>query len=160
MFVCVVCHYEIHLLMFLYCAFVSPGMHISSTLPLDESPPKKAKVVICGGGMVGTSLLYHLAELGWGADTVMVDQARYGVFSHLQYFGLQIVVLIDIVRNQTFIFPFSLASNLKLLSPLASNLLKLASFYKCIENNFYHYHLYFCNTVLSAVESIIDVIVL
>lgn len=57
------------------------GMHISSTLPLDETPPKKAKVVICGGGMVGTSLLYHLAELGWGSDTVLVDQARIGAAS-------------------------------------------------------------------------------
>lgn len=54
------------------------GLHMPSLLQLDESPPKKAKVVICGGGMVGTSLLYHMAMLGWGADTVMLEQGRIG----------------------------------------------------------------------------------
>ncbi|KAK7070590.1 hypothetical protein SK128_018438 [Halocaridina rubra] len=54
------------------------GPHLSESIPLDESPPKKAKVVICGGGMVGTSVLYHLASMGWGGDAVMVDQGRIG----------------------------------------------------------------------------------
>ncbi|XP_042241378.1 pyruvate dehydrogenase phosphatase regulatory subunit, mitochondrial-like [Homarus americanus] len=54
------------------------GLHTSSTLPLDDVPPKNAKVVVCGGGMVGTSVLYHLAMLGWGADTVMLEQGRIG----------------------------------------------------------------------------------
>ncbi|XP_066969393.1 pyruvate dehydrogenase phosphatase regulatory subunit, mitochondrial [Macrobrachium rosenbergii] len=54
------------------------GPFLSSTIPLNETPPKKAKVVICGGGMVGTSVLYHLAELGWGKDAVMLEQGRIG----------------------------------------------------------------------------------
>lgn len=48
----------------------------SSRLLLDELPPKEAKVVVCGGGMVGTSVLYHLAMLGWGKDVVMLEQGR------------------------------------------------------------------------------------
>ncbi|KAK8393212.1 hypothetical protein O3P69_013309 [Scylla paramamosain] len=50
----------------------------SSKLVLDELPPKEAKVVVCGGGMVGTSVLYHLAMLGWGKDVVMLEQGRIG----------------------------------------------------------------------------------
>ncbi|MPC23106.1 Pyruvate dehydrogenase phosphatase regulatory subunit, mitochondrial [Portunus trituberculatus] len=50
----------------------------SSKLVLDDLPPKEAKVVVCGGGMVGTSVLYHLAMLGWGKDVVMLEQGRIG----------------------------------------------------------------------------------
>ncbi|KAK8751774.1 hypothetical protein OTU49_010291 [Cherax quadricarinatus] len=57
------------------------GPNIASTLPLDEVPPKKAKAVVCGGGMVGTSVLYHLAMLGWSTDTVLLEQARIGEVS-------------------------------------------------------------------------------
>ena len=38
--------------------------------------PKKAKVVICGGGVMGASVAYHLAELGWGPQTVLIDKGR------------------------------------------------------------------------------------
>lgn len=54
------------------------GPRMSSSIPLDDAPPKKVKVVICGGGMVGTSLLYHMSALGWGEDIVMVEQGRIG----------------------------------------------------------------------------------
>ena len=30
-----------------------------------EDLPKSCKVVVIGGGVVGTSCLYHLAKLGW-----------------------------------------------------------------------------------------------
>lgn len=40
-------------------------------------PPKKAKVVICGGGVMGAAVAYHLAQLGWGPQTVVLEQGRY-----------------------------------------------------------------------------------
>lgn len=40
--------------------------------------PREAKVVICGAGVMGASVAYHLAELGWGPHTVLVDQGKYG----------------------------------------------------------------------------------
>ena len=35
--------------------------------------PKHAKVVIIGAGIVGNSVAYHLAKLGW-KDMVMIDK--------------------------------------------------------------------------------------
>lgn len=43
----------------------------SQLLPL----PGQARVVICGGGIVGTSVAYHLAKLGW-TDIVLLEQGR------------------------------------------------------------------------------------
>jgi NADPH-dependent 2,4-dienoyl-CoA reductase/sulfur reductase-like enzyme len=40
-----------------------------------EPLPKDARVVICGGGVIGASVAYHLAELGWGKDTILLEQA-------------------------------------------------------------------------------------
>src|SRR5438093_8317809 len=37
------------------------------------SVPRHARVVIVGGGIVGTSLAYHLAKLGW-TDVVLLEQ--------------------------------------------------------------------------------------
>lgn len=37
--------------------------------------PKKARVVICGAGIMGGAVAYHLAKSGWGPDTVIVEQA-------------------------------------------------------------------------------------
>lgn len=42
-----------------------------------ESLPKKCKVVICGGGVQGAAVAYHLAKLGWGGDTVLLEQGRW-----------------------------------------------------------------------------------
>uniref|UniRef100_A0A3B5MKU8 Pyruvate dehydrogenase phosphatase regulatory subunit, mitochondrial n=1 Tax=Xiphophorus couchianus TaxID=32473 RepID=A0A3B5MKU8_9TELE len=39
--------------------------------------PGQARVVICGGGIVGTSVAYHLAKLGW-TDIVLLEQGRLG----------------------------------------------------------------------------------
>uniref|UniRef100_H3D2X9 Pyruvate dehydrogenase phosphatase regulatory subunit n=1 Tax=Tetraodon nigroviridis TaxID=99883 RepID=H3D2X9_TETNG len=39
--------------------------------------PSQARVVICGGGIVGTSVAYHLARLGW-TDIVLLEQGRLG----------------------------------------------------------------------------------
>lgn len=35
--------------------------------------PKQARVVVCGGGVIGTSVAYHLAERGW-TDVVLLEQ--------------------------------------------------------------------------------------
>uniref|UniRef100_A0A667XD98 Pyruvate dehydrogenase phosphatase regulatory subunit, mitochondrial n=1 Tax=Myripristis murdjan TaxID=586833 RepID=A0A667XD98_9TELE len=45
----------------------------SQLLPL----PSQARVVICGGGIVGTSVAYHLAKLGW-TEIVLLEQGRLG----------------------------------------------------------------------------------
>ncbi len=40
-----------------------------------KQPPKKARVVIVGGGIVGCSVAYHLAKAGW-KDVVLLEQGR------------------------------------------------------------------------------------
>lgn len=37
--------------------------------------PERARVVVIGGGVIGTSVAYHLAHLGW-TDVVLVEQHR------------------------------------------------------------------------------------
>ena len=44
-------------------------------LSLDSSVPKQAQVVVCGGGIVGCSVAYHLAKLGW-KDVLLLEQGR------------------------------------------------------------------------------------
>ena len=39
-------------------------------------PPSQARVVICGGGVMGASVAYHLGKLGWAAETVLLEQNR------------------------------------------------------------------------------------
>jgi hypothetical protein len=39
-------------------------------------PPRGAKVVVCGGGVMGASVVYNLAKLGWGSETVLIEQNR------------------------------------------------------------------------------------
>jgi 4-methylaminobutanoate oxidase (formaldehyde-forming) len=52
-----------------------------STTP--SSLPDRARVVVIGGGVIGTSIAYHLGHLGW-ADTVLVerDQLTSGTTWH------------------------------------------------------------------------------
>ena len=38
--------------------------------------PSHARVVIIGGGVMGTGLAYHLAHEGWGNDTVLLEKAE------------------------------------------------------------------------------------
>ncbi|XP_046389566.1 pyruvate dehydrogenase phosphatase regulatory subunit, mitochondrial [Ischnura elegans] len=40
--------------------------------------PKSAKVVICGSGVQGAAVAYHLAKMGWGKETVVLDQGKIG----------------------------------------------------------------------------------
>jgi 4-methylaminobutanoate oxidase (formaldehyde-forming) len=37
--------------------------------------PTRARVVVVGGGIVGTSVAYHLTRLGW-SDVVLLEQGR------------------------------------------------------------------------------------
>lgn len=46
--------------------------------PLSEGLPRQTDVVICGGGVVGASVAYHLAQMGWGPRTVLLEQASVG----------------------------------------------------------------------------------
>ena len=39
--------------------------------------PEKARVVVIGGGAVGTSVLYHLAKAGW-EDLVLLERRELG----------------------------------------------------------------------------------
>lgn len=36
--------------------------------------PSEAKVVICGGGVMGAAVAYHLAQRGWGDKTVLIEK--------------------------------------------------------------------------------------
>lgn len=47
------------------------------------APPSRTKVVVCGGGVMGASVAYHLAKLGWAADTVLIEQGRFVRHNHL-----------------------------------------------------------------------------
>jgi len=40
--------------------------------------PVKSRVVICGGGITGASVAYHLGLRGWGGETLLVEQDRVG----------------------------------------------------------------------------------
>lgn len=40
--------------------------------------PKKAKVVICGGGAQGAAIAYRLGEYGWGDDVLLIEQGSLG----------------------------------------------------------------------------------
>ena len=45
-------------------------------------PPGNARVVVCGGGIMGASVAYHLAKLGWGPETVLLEQSRYELYAY------------------------------------------------------------------------------
>lgn len=40
------------------------------------SLPSKAKVVICGGGLMGSAVAYHLGKRGWGEHTVVIEREK------------------------------------------------------------------------------------
>jgi glycine cleavage system T protein len=42
---------------------------------MNTTLPKKARVVIIGGGIIGTSLAYHLAKMGWN-DVVLLERKK------------------------------------------------------------------------------------
>ena len=44
---------------------------------MSQNLPNQAKIVVVGGGVVGTSVLYHLAKLGW-EDIVLLERRELG----------------------------------------------------------------------------------
>ena len=57
---------------------VDPDVHTeakSTTSTGQVDLPTHARVVICGGGVIGTSIAYHLAERGW-TDVVLLEQGK------------------------------------------------------------------------------------
>ncbi|MBI1985446.1 MAG: FAD-dependent oxidoreductase, partial [Rhodospirillales bacterium] len=38
-------------------------------------PPKRARVVIIGGGVIGCSVAYHLTKIGWN-DVVLLERKK------------------------------------------------------------------------------------
>ncbi|XP_043937267.1 pyruvate dehydrogenase phosphatase regulatory subunit, mitochondrial [Protopterus annectens] len=58
------------------CSFSASRRARSGVPEFQLAPlPKEARVVICGGGIVGTSVAYHLSKLGW-KDIVLLEQGR------------------------------------------------------------------------------------
>ncbi|KZC08438.1 Pyruvate dehydrogenase phosphatase regulatory subunit, mitochondrial [Dufourea novaeangliae] len=45
---------------------------------VDDPLPKEAKVVICGGGVMGGAVAYHLSLMGLGDQTVIIESGRLG----------------------------------------------------------------------------------
>ena len=72
--------------------------------PIDRGPvadpalPSRARVVVIGGGVIGTSTLYHLAHAGW-TDSVLLerDQLTSGTTWHAA--GLMQVGFIEVAGD-------------------------------------------------------------
>ena len=57
---------------------------------MEKKIPESCKVVVIGGGVVGTSCLYHLAKYGW-KDVILLerDKLTSGTTSHAEWFVSQ-----------------------------------------------------------------------
>ncbi len=62
--------------------------HDEFDLHCSPGVPKKKRIVICGAGLMGSSVAYHLAKNGYGSHTVLlekgsIEHARAGLASGL-----------------------------------------------------------------------------
>ena len=48
------------------------GKDVTSSKSASSGVPDRARVVIIGGGVIGTSVAYHLSKLGWN-DVVLLS---------------------------------------------------------------------------------------
>lgn len=63
------------------------GVVLNSTDVVSEDPeyvlPKETRVVICGGGVMGGAVAYHLSLMGLGPETILIESGRYMFFRHI-----------------------------------------------------------------------------
>lgn len=43
----------------------------------EHALPKETRVVICGGGVMGGAVAYHLSLMGLGPETILIESGRY-----------------------------------------------------------------------------------
>lgn len=58
---------------------------------VDDPLPKEAKVVICGGGVMGGAVAYHLSLLGLGSQVVIVESGRYEKIFYKNVFSIKYI---------------------------------------------------------------------
>src|SRR5688572_8604979 len=56
-------------------SFLDGGRPVYIPGPMSVSLPSRARVVVVGGGIIGTSVAYHLAHAGW-KDVVLLERDR------------------------------------------------------------------------------------
>jgi len=54
---------------------VSSQQHWRGYSSTSDPVPSSAKVVVCGGGVIGTSVAYHLADKGW-TNVILLEQGK------------------------------------------------------------------------------------
>eukprot|EP01080_Neovahlkampfia_damariscottae_P006234 gene6234-10240_t len=43
---------------------------------IQQKIPKNSRVIVVGGGIIGTSVAYHLGKMGWGNETIVLEQDK------------------------------------------------------------------------------------
>lgn len=67
-----------------------------------EEAPTHARVVVCGGGVMGASVAYHLAKLGWGPETVLIEQNRFVFMQSFLFIYLLRAIYIKLLKVKSF----------------------------------------------------------
>ncbi|XP_059926758.1 pyruvate dehydrogenase phosphatase regulatory subunit, mitochondrial [Gadus macrocephalus] len=100
----------------------------------DSQPPlpSQAKVVICGGGIVGTSVAYHLAKLGWN-DILLLEQGRLGAGTTRMCAGIVSVAKAISIESQMADYSNSLYQQLEEETGVSTGYVKTGSL--CLAQN-------------------------
>lgn len=56
--------------------YISTKSTLVTNEDVDNSFPKNAKVVICGGGVMGGAVAYHLSLMGLGSQTIIIESSK------------------------------------------------------------------------------------